>query len=102
MQEIFTTYNIILAVLVVSGVIFVYILRNLLLKVEKYEDQVINLQQTLVNIQDTILDSQKHLNQLDERGVFQSDDEVGYFFEQLKEVQNELDRFTNAQEEKQS
>ena len=102
MQDIFTTYNIILAILVVSGVIFVYILRNLLLKVEKYEDQVINLQQTLVNIQDTILDSQKHLNQLDERGVFQSDDEVGYFFEQLKEVQNELDRFTNAQEEKQS
>jgi hypothetical protein len=102
MQDIFTTYNIILAILVVSGVIFVYILRNLLLKVEKYEDQVINLQQTLVNIQDTILDSQKHLNQLDERGVFQSDDEVGYFFEQLKEVQSELDRFTNAQEEKQS
>jgi len=101
MADIFTTYNIIIAVLVVSGVIFVYILRNLLLKVEKYEDQVMKLEDTLVNIQDTIVDSQKHLNQLDERGVFQSDDEVGYFFEQLKEVQNELDRFTNAQKEKQ-
>ena len=102
MQDIFTTYNIILGVLVVSGVIFVYILTNLLLKVEKYEDQVENLQNTLVNIQDTIVDSEKHLKSLDERGVFESDDEVGYFFEQMKVVQNELNRFTNAQEEKQS
>lgn len=102
MQDIFTTYNIILAVLVVSGVIFVYILRNLLLKVEKYEDQVIDLQNTLDNVQDAIVDSQKHLKSLDERGVFESDDEVGYFFEQMKVVQDELNRFTNAQEEKQS
>jgi len=102
MQDIFTIYNIISGILVGIIIIFLYILRNLLLKVEKYEDRVEGLQETLTKIQNTIVDSKKHLNQLDERGVFQSDDEVGYFFEQMKAVQDELDRFTNAQEEKQS
>jgi predicted nucleic acid-binding Zn-ribbon protein len=97
-----TTFYIILGVLVGILIILVYILRNLLVKVEKYEDSVDLLQNTITAIQSTIEDSQKHLNELDKRGVFQSDDEVGYFFEQLKEVQTELDRFTNAQKEKQS
>tara|TARA_A100001201_G_scaffold125223_1_gene109496 strand:+ start:31 stop:339 length:309 start_codon:yes stop_codon:yes gene_type:complete len=102
MQDIFTVYNIISGILVGIIIIFLYILRNLLFKVEKYEDRVESLQNSLSNIQDAIEDSKKHLTQLDERGVFQSDDEVGYFFEQMKAVQNELDRFTNAQKEKQS
>ena len=97
-----TTFYIILGVLVGTLIIFIYILRNLLVKVEKYEDTVIKSQDTITAIQNTIIDSQKHLKDIDERGVFQSDDEVGYFFEQLKEVQSELDRFTNAQKEKQS
>ena len=102
MQEVFSIYNIISGVLVGTLIIFIYILRNLLIKVEKYEDEVVKLQDTLSTIQNTLADSKKHLNQLDERGVFESDDEVGYFFEQMKAVQNELDRFTNAQKEKQS
>ena len=99
MQEIFTTYNIILGILVGIVLIFIYILRNLLLKVEKYEDKVVSLQNTQQNIQNLIVDSQMHLKNLDERGVFESDDEVGYFFEQIKKVQNELNRFTDAQKE---
>ena len=102
MSELFSTYNIIIGVLVVVLVIFIYILRNLIVKVEKYEDSGELLQNILKAIQSTLEDSQKHLNELDKRGVFQSDDEVGYLFEQLKEVQNELNRFTNAQKEKQS
>jgi len=97
-----TTFYIISAGAVGILVLFTYILRNLLIKVEKYEDEVENLQKTLEDIQSTIVDSQMHLKSLDERGVFESDDEVGYFFEQMKQVQNELDRFTNAQKKKQS
>jgi len=102
MQEIFTVYNIFLGILVGSILIFIYILRNLLLKVEKYEDRVTSLQNIQANIQKFIVDSQMHLKNLDERGVFESDDEVGYFFEQIKKVQNELNRFTDAQKEEQS
>ena len=68
-------------------------IRNLLVKVEKYEDITVDQTKYLQNISNIIIDSQKHLQSLDERGVFQSDDEVGYFFEQMKEVQKELDRY---------
>ena len=34
-----------------------------------------------------------HLQKIDESGTFQSDDEVGYFFKQLQNVQEELNRY---------
>ena len=68
-------------------------IRNLLIKVERYEDVTVNQTEYLQNISDLILDSQKHLEDLDKREVFKSDDEVGYFFEQLKKVQEELNRY---------
>lgn len=88
-----TIFYIISGILVGVLVILSYIIRNLLMKVEKYEDVTINQTQYLQNISDLIGRSQKHLAKLDERGVFQSDDEVGYFFEQMKLVQKELDRY---------
>lgn len=79
--------------LVVIFIISVVAIRNLLIKVEKYEDITADQAEYLQNISNLIADSQKHLKSLDERGVFQSDDEVGYFFEQMQNVQNELDRY---------
>ena len=76
-----------------TSIIFIYILRNLLIKVEKYEDEVTDLQNTLDNVQKTIVDSQMHLKSLDERGVFESDDEVGQFFKSMQKIQKELDRY---------
>lgn len=93
MIEIFTTYNIFLGILVAILLVFVYILRNLLLKVEKYEDVLRDQTQYLQNISNSIREADQHLNSLDERGVFQSDDEVGEFFKQMKEVQSELNRY---------
>ena len=88
-----TTLYIISGILVGIILILSYIIRNLMLKVEKYEDVTIDQTQYLQNISNLIGDSKKHLNKLDERGVFQSDDEVGYFFKQLQLVQKELDRY---------
>ena len=87
------TYQIIIGVLVVVLLVFVYILRNLLVKVEKYEDVVRDQVQYLQNISNILRESDQHLKTLDERGVFQSDDEVGEFFNQMQEVQKELNRY---------
>lgn len=87
------TFYIISGILVAIITFLFYIIRNLLLKNEKYEDITIDQTQYLQRISDTLRDSKKHLQRLDEKGVFQSDDEVGYFFEQLKLVQKELDRY---------
>jgi len=64
-------YQIIITILVVFLIILGYILRNLLIKVEKYEDVVQDQVRYLQNISDTISESEKHLKTLDERGVFQ-------------------------------
>jgi len=86
-------YQVSIGVLVAILLILLYILNNLLQKVEKYEDVVQDQVQYLQNISKALDEGRKHLSNLDERGVFQSDDEVGYFFEQMKYVQDELNRY---------
>ena len=81
---------VILSILVVTLLVAV---RNLLIKVEKYEDITVDQTSYLQKISDIINDSQKHLRNLDEKGLFEADDEVGYFFEQMKNVQKELNRY---------
>ena len=88
-----TTFYIIITILVVFSGILSYLVFNLLGKVEKYEDIAVDQAQYLQNISKLIRDSQKHLKDLDEREVFKSDDEVGYFFKQMQNVQKELTRY---------
>ncbi len=88
-----TTFYIIVGILVGFSIILSYIIYNLLKKVEQYEDITVDQAEYLQNISNLIGDSQKHLQKLDENGVFESDDEVGYFFEQMKLVQKELNRY---------
>ena len=84
-----------IAIVILSIIIIVLgvAVRNLLIKVEKYEDVTVDQTQYLQDISNIINDSQKHLRNLDEKGVFKADDEVGYFFEQMKNVQKELNRY---------
>ena len=100
------TFYIIISILVVFSGILSYITYNLLRKVENYEDVVQDQVQYLQNISNALGAGQKHLQNLDQKGVFQSDDEVGYYFEQLKYVQDELNRYmlpeNYGKEEKQS
>ena len=83
------------AIIILSILVTVLLVavRNLLIKVEKYEDVTVNQTSYLQNISNIINDSQKHLRNLDEKGIFEADDEVGYFFEQMKNVQKELNRY---------
>ena len=93
MMEIFTVYNVIITILVVTLIVLAYIIRNLMLKVEAYEDVTQDQVRYLQNISNIIGESKQHLQNLDERGVFQSDDEVGEFFNQMKSVQEQLNNY---------
>ena len=84
---------ILITLLVVFSGILSYIVYNLLKKVERYEDVTLDQTKYLQDISKIIVESQKHLNTLDEKGVFQADDEVGEFFNQMKAVQSELDKY---------
>ena len=94
--------SIIFAILLI---VFGYFTWNLLKKVEKYEDIAQYQQNYIENISTVIGESSKRLREVDEKGTFQSDDEVGFFFETIKEMQRILDEFnlnvTDGQKEEQ-
>jgi hypothetical protein len=57
------------------------------------EKAVIQQQQHLDAISIVIQNSQQKLEELDSMGAFKSDDEVGTFFRNLKEIQDVLNEF---------
>ena len=81
---------IILSVLVV---ILGYTTFNLLRKNEKQEDILAGYMTYLNKISDYIEVTDKRLEEIDDKGSFKSDDEVGFFFEQIKNIQSVLNQF---------
>ena len=95
MTELVSTYNIILLVLGLLVVILGYTTINLLFKNEKAED-IISSQDNIINQFLTVVnESNDRLNKIDAKGSFKSDDEIGWFFNQILQIQNDLSRFLN-------
>jgi len=79
-----------ISILSVLLLVCIYVIVNLLRKVEKLEDTSNNLADFLDKAGEIVSDSNERLQELDARGTFQGDDEVGFFFTNLKELQNVL------------
>jgi hypothetical protein len=62
-------------------------------KNSKLEKMVNSQQQYIDAISIVIEDSANTIQELDNRGAFEADDEVGTFFRNLKEIQNVLNQF---------
>ena len=91
------TLEIILYILGGVVVIFGYTTINLLIKNEKAEDIIVSQREFINNFRSSIEDADKKLQELDTRGSFSSDDEIGWFFNEIKKLQNALSRFkTNS------
>lgn len=74
-------------------VILGYTTFNLLKKNEKLEEITTVYENFTEELSEALVYSKEKLNEIDEREVFKSDDEIGWFFEQIKELQNLLDNF---------
>jgi|TARA_R110002020_G_scaffold407527_1_gene617530 preprotein translocase subunit YajC len=85
--------GIIITILGVLVVILGFTTFNLLRKNEKQEDILMNYLNYLDSLSKIIEVSEEKLKKLDETGVFKSDDEVGFFFESVKELQKILNDF---------
>ena len=86
-------YTIIISILSVTVVILGFTTFNLLRKNEKAEDILVGYLDYLDKISKVIEVSDARLKKLDHRGTFQSDDEVGFFFDQIKKLQEILNEF---------
>jgi hypothetical protein len=62
-------------------------------KNSKLEKALVEQQQYIDAISIIIEDSANTIQELDNRGAFEADDEVGTFFRNLKEIQNVLNQF---------
>ena len=77
-----------LAVLILGYTTF-----NLLRKNEKQEDILTGYMSYLNKISETIEMSDKKLKEVDIKGSFKSDDEIGFFFQQIQSIQTILNSF---------
>lgn len=82
-------------VIIVMG----WVIRNLIRKHEAAEDIVVSYIQYLDKFSRIIEVSSKKMEEIDHRGTFESDDEVGFFFKQIKEIQGMFNEFNLHKEE---
>ena len=74
-------------ILIIISTTLIFALKNLLVKNEKLED-FISKQSDAIN------ECDKRIKQIDTRGTFSSDDEIGWFFNEIKKIQEALNEFT--------
>ena len=85
---------IIIIILLISTIgILGYISYNLFKKVETLEQIVDSQEQYISGVSSSIKKADKKLQEIDDKGTFKSDDEIGWFFESVKTLQNELNDF---------
>jgi predicted PurR-regulated permease PerM len=85
--------DIFIAIIILMVCILGYISFNLFKKVEKLE-KIVDSQDTYISqFSNTVDFANKRLGEIDDKGTFQSDDEIGWFFESVKTLQNELNDF---------
>lgn len=85
----------IIAIVILSLMVVIlgYTTFNLLKKNEKQEDILMGYMSYLNKISDIIEMSDKKLKEVDARESFKSDDEVGFFFDSIKQIQSILNQF---------
>ena len=93
MIEIVTTYNIIIGILGISTIMLGYTTWNVMRKVEKYEDDIVKYDEYVNKLSNIISRTDKALSKLDDKGFFKADDEIGFFFDAVKRLQNEISKF---------
>ena len=85
--------TIIISVLGVLVVVLGFTTFNLLKKNEKQEDILASYITYLDQFSRIVELSDEKLKKIDERGIFKSDDEIGFMYEQIKELQRVLSNF---------
>ena len=69
------------------GVMTFYALR----RITKYENIILNINNTIESIN-------RQLKLIDDKGHFEADDEVGFFFDELKQLGNQLEELFETEE----
>lgn len=93
MEIIPTTAIIVISILSLIVLILGFTTWNLLKKNEKAEDILVGYLNYLDKISRVIEVADKKVKKIDIKGSFESDDEIGFFFKQIKQIQEILNDF---------
>lgn len=85
--------EILAGILLVAILVMGYVVFNLNRKVVKQEGIIEYQVGYLRNVAYLINESKIYVEQLDEKGAFRSDDEVGVFFNFMKEIQDTINEY---------
>ncbi len=85
------TLSIILTVVVVASF---FIIRNLIKQAEKLEDIQTEYENFITKQSEAIEACNIRLKEIDDKGIFQSDDEIGWMFKEILKLQEALNEFT--------
>jgi len=85
--------TIIIIILSTFTLLFAFSSVNLLIKNEKLEDIFNENKEYILKLKESVNKANKTIDIIDQKGTFKSDDEVGYFFEELKKLNEDLKLF---------
>ena len=74
-------------VLTITTTILIFVLINLLKKNETLEDFI-------TKQSDAVNNCDKRLKEIDDKGMFYADDQIGFFFKEVQKMQEALNEFT--------
>ena len=84
---------ILISALSIAVVILGFTTYNLMKKQEKSEDVLMGYLQYLDRLSRVIEITDKKLKEIDHKGTFESDDEIGFFFKSIQQIQDILNDF---------
>jgi hypothetical protein len=84
---------ILISALSIAVVILGFSTYNLMKKQEKSEDVLMGYLQYLDRLSRVIEITDKKLKEIDHKGTFESDDEIGFFFKSIQQIQDILNDF---------
>ena len=84
---------IVISILGILVVVLGFTTFNLLRKNERQEDILTGYMKYLDEISKTIEFSDEKMKKIDSQGIFKSDDEIGFMYQQIKELQRILSNF---------
>lgn len=80
----------IINIVIILALVIGYVIWNLMKKVEKLESMIDVQERYIMDFYDLVKQSEVKIKEIDSKQLFQSDDEVGFFFNNLKTIQEAL------------
>ena len=85
------TLSIILTAIIITSF---FIIRNLIKRNENQEDIIEEYENFIIKQSEAISACDQRLKEIDDKGIFYADDQIGWFFKEVQKIQEALNEFT--------